>query len=292
MLGVGLAGPVGSDGVPDRAADGAGPRRRRGRTRPGRRPMRSATPGRSWPACTASVRSGSRPCSRRYGTGAGHPARGVVARRRRAPGRPPDDVRRRTAARATSRPRSPRRSPGGRASRGTTAGADPRARTHGGDRRGPALPGPPGAHRDAAARAVRPGRSGRAERRGGRRHRRHAPGDRRGPAFAASLATNLVAVGASVVSGLAVGIDGAAHAAAVHAGGTTVAVIGSGHAVLHPRAHSRLARRSSSGWRGRRLGARPRTSRRARGRSRAGTGSSAASPTRRSSSRRRPGAAP
>jgi len=62
-----------------------------------------------------------------------------------------------------------------------------------------------------------------------------------GRAIAARLAANLVAVGASVVSGLAVGIDGAAHAAAVHARGTTVAVIGSGHAVLHPRAHSRLA---------------------------------------------------
>ncbi|HEY4189283.1 MAG TPA: DNA-processing protein DprA [Candidatus Limnocylindrales bacterium] len=62
-----------------------------------------------------------------------------------------------------------------------------------------------------------------------------------GRAFAARLATNIVAVGASVVSGLAVGIDGAAHAAAVHARGTTVAVIGSGHAVLHPRAHNRLA---------------------------------------------------
>ena len=62
-----------------------------------------------------------------------------------------------------------------------------------------------------------------------------------GRAFAARLAATLVDVGASVVSGLAVGIDGAAHAAAVHAGGTTVAVIGSGHAVLHPRIHSRLA---------------------------------------------------
>ena len=62
-----------------------------------------------------------------------------------------------------------------------------------------------------------------------------------GRAIAARLAASLVAVGASVVSGLAVGIDGAAHAAAVHARGTTVAVIGSGHAVLHPRAHSRLA---------------------------------------------------
>jgi DNA processing protein len=62
-----------------------------------------------------------------------------------------------------------------------------------------------------------------------------------GRSIAARLATNLTAVGASVVSGLAVGIDGAAHAATVRAGGTTVAVIGSGHAVLHPRAHSRLA---------------------------------------------------
>jgi len=62
-----------------------------------------------------------------------------------------------------------------------------------------------------------------------------------GRAIAARLAANLVAVGATVVSGLAVGIDGAAHAAAVHARGTTVAVIGSGHAILHPRAHSRLA---------------------------------------------------
>jgi len=62
-----------------------------------------------------------------------------------------------------------------------------------------------------------------------------------GRAVAARIAANLVAVGASVISGLAVGIDGAAHAATVHAGGTTVAVIGSGHAVLYPWAHSRLA---------------------------------------------------
>ncbi len=62
-----------------------------------------------------------------------------------------------------------------------------------------------------------------------------------GRAIAARIAANLAAVGSTVVSGLAVGIDGAAHAATIHAGGTTVAVIGSGHAVLHPRAHSRLA---------------------------------------------------
>jgi DNA processing protein len=62
-----------------------------------------------------------------------------------------------------------------------------------------------------------------------------------GRAIAARLATNLVSVGATVVSGLATGIDGAAHAATIHAGGTTIAVIGSGHGQLHPRIHERLA---------------------------------------------------
>jgi len=64
-----------------------------------------------------------------------------------------------------------------------------------------------------------------------------------GRAFAARLAANLVAVGATVVSGLATGIDGAAHSATIHAGGTTVAVIGSGHAALFPRVHKGLAAR-------------------------------------------------
>jgi DNA protecting protein DprA len=62
-----------------------------------------------------------------------------------------------------------------------------------------------------------------------------------GRAVAARIATNLALVGASVVSGLAVGIDGAAHAAAVNAKGITVAVIGSGHATITPSAHRRLA---------------------------------------------------
>jgi DNA processing protein len=63
----------------------------------------------------------------------------------------------------------------------------------------------------------------------------------RGRATAVRMARDLVGVGASIVSGLAVGIDGAAHAAAVRADGITVAVIGSGHANIHPRAHARLA---------------------------------------------------
>lgn len=68
-----------------------------------------------------------------------------------------------------------------------------------------------------------------------------------GRAFASRLAATLVSVGATVVSGLATGIDGAAHAATVHAGGTTVAVIGSGHAALFPRAHKGLAARIVAG---------------------------------------------
>ena len=47
--------------------------------------------------------------------------------------------------------------------------------------------------------------------------------------------------GAVVVSGLAVGIDGAAHAAVAADGLPTVAVLGGGHARLFPRAHERLA---------------------------------------------------
>lgn len=63
-----------------------------------------------------------------------------------------------------------------------------------------------------------------------------------GRATAARLAATLVSVGTTVVSGLATGIDGSAHAATVHARGSTLAVIGSGHAALFPRIHQRLAR--------------------------------------------------
>jgi DNA processing protein len=62
-----------------------------------------------------------------------------------------------------------------------------------------------------------------------------------GRTTAGRIATALVAAQATVVSGLAFGIDGAAHEATVRAGGTTVAVIGGGHAVVAPRAHARLA---------------------------------------------------
>jgi DNA processing protein len=62
-----------------------------------------------------------------------------------------------------------------------------------------------------------------------------------GRALAGRLARALVAADATVVSGLAYGIDGAAHEATVRAGGLTVAVIGGGHARIGPRAHARLA---------------------------------------------------
>jgi DNA processing protein len=62
-----------------------------------------------------------------------------------------------------------------------------------------------------------------------------------GRATAGRIATALVAADATVVSGLAFGIDGAAHDATLRAGGTTVAVIGGGHATLGPSAHIRLA---------------------------------------------------
>lgn len=62
-----------------------------------------------------------------------------------------------------------------------------------------------------------------------------------GRRIAARIADALARTGAVVVSGLAVGIDGAAHAAVVAAGQRTVAVLGSGHDRLFPRAHVRLA---------------------------------------------------
>jgi DNA processing protein len=62
-----------------------------------------------------------------------------------------------------------------------------------------------------------------------------------GRGIASRIASSVSRAGAVVVSGLAVGIDGAAHAAAVTERAPTVAFIGSGHARLFPRVHDRLA---------------------------------------------------
>lgn len=64
-----------------------------------------------------------------------------------------------------------------------------------------------------------------------------------GRALAARICTRLVEVGVVVISGLAIGIDGAAHAATTAAEGRTVAVIGGGHGQPGPRAHHRLLER-------------------------------------------------
>lgn len=54
------------------------------------------------------------------------------------------------------------------------------------------------------------------------------------------LATQLAAVGIGVVSGLALGIDGAAHRGALQVAGTTVAVLGCGLDYAYPRVHAEL----------------------------------------------------
>jgi DNA processing protein len=62
-----------------------------------------------------------------------------------------------------------------------------------------------------------------------------------GRSFAGAAAAAIAGSDAIVVSGLAYGIDAAAHAAVVDAAKATVAVIGSGLGVLAPAAHRRLA---------------------------------------------------
>ncbi|MCX7242779.1 MAG: DNA-processing protein DprA [Polaromonas sp.] len=60
---------------------------------------------------------------------------------------------------------------------------------------------------------------------------------------ATQFAQALSAAGWCVVSGLAMGVDGAAHEGALHAGGSTVAVVGTGLDRVYPRKHLALAHR-------------------------------------------------
>jgi DNA processing protein len=62
-----------------------------------------------------------------------------------------------------------------------------------------------------------------------------------GQNVALSLARDLASRGVTIVSGLARGIDAAAHRGALEAGGRTVAVLGTGLDEVYPRDHRRLA---------------------------------------------------
>lgn len=64
-----------------------------------------------------------------------------------------------------------------------------------------------------------------------------------GRCLAHTMAAELAAQGIAILSGLALGIDGAAHAGALSAGGVTIAVLGGGHARFFPQRNSGLAER-------------------------------------------------
>jgi DNA processing protein len=62
-----------------------------------------------------------------------------------------------------------------------------------------------------------------------------------GEAVAEQLSADLARAGVIVISGLALGIDAAAHRGALVVGGVTVAVMGTGVDIVYPAAHGKLA---------------------------------------------------
>lgn len=62
-----------------------------------------------------------------------------------------------------------------------------------------------------------------------------------GAQWAEKTASELSAAGVTVVSGLAIGVDGHVHQGAIHGGGSTIAVMGSGPDVIYPQRHLGLA---------------------------------------------------
>ena len=62
-----------------------------------------------------------------------------------------------------------------------------------------------------------------------------------GEAVAEQLATELARAGVVVVSGLAIGIDSAAHRGSINGGGITVAVMGTGVDIVYPATNLKLA---------------------------------------------------
>ena len=63
---------------------------------------------------------------------------------------------------------------------------------------------------------------------------------------ASAFSRSLAAAGFVITSGLALGIDGAAHRAALTVGGTTIGVLGTGHEKLYPQRHRQLAEQMSA----------------------------------------------
>ena len=230
--------PARSGVAADHLAEALGYRERRSpparRREPARRPTgRSGSRGsRTRSGATCSARRGRRAARGPSGAAAARPPR---ARRCACGGR-----------RAGARPTGPARAIDAPAD----AGAWPtRGSSHVGPPEDPAYPGglrqlpdPP-----FGLFLTRPGRRGaRAARRGpGRGHRGQPPRDGGGPrARARRGRAAWPERGAVVVSGLAHGIDAAAHEGALAAGGVTVAVLGCGVDVPYPRRNRVLAARS------------------------------------------------